>query len=158
MLPKLPEINKGLIQDVETTLVSLNVEKDEAKALTDLNFVNNGPILTMEDRYFIYEVLGMLKKVGYEETYKFLNQGWEYSLGIRKKMLFESPLMRRAREKFQVDMEIYRNKPDPVTHGEKCLKCQSDSTISITTQTKSSDEISTIKVKCLQCGFRWTAQ
>ena len=73
-------------------------------------------------------------------------------------MLFENPLMSPLKEKFAIDMEIYRNKSDVVVGSEKCRRCKSESTISSEKQTRCADEMTSIKVYCNDCGFKWTAQ
>ena len=158
---------KFSVKSVASILTSLKKEdgnplvtSEEAKNLYSLNFQNGDSVLTMEEKWFVYEITWLLNKVGYDKTYNYLSADWEKVLGstnIRKKMLFENPLMAGTREKFLLDMEIYKTKVE-VEAGETCKKCGSDSTISISSQMRSADEAATIKVTCLQCGYRWTAQ
>jgi DNA-directed RNA polymerase subunit M/transcription elongation factor TFIIS len=54
-------------------------------------------------------------------------------------------------------MEVFKSKLE-VSAGEKCKKCGSENTISISAQTRSADEAQTIKIQCLDCKFRWTSQ
>ena len=135
--------------------------KDEANNLSNLKFKNGENILTMEYRWFVYEIVWLLVKLGYEPTFNYLTTNWEDIFGItniRKKMLFENPLMASAREKFLLDMEIFRNKTDLVHSGEKCKRCQSDATVSVVSQTLRCDEIQTIRQYCTSCSFKWRAQ
>ena len=166
-----PSINKKTIKSVEKTLTSIKnkdgkplTTSDQAKTLSNLKFAQSGEkILTMEDRNFLYEIIWMLsqEKVGYEGTYNFLITSWEKLLGqhnIRNKMLFENPLLSQEREKFLVDLEIYRDKVDIEEGGENCPKCQSSSTVSISKQKLSADEMSTITIWCTDCKYKWYAQ
>ena len=41
------------------------------------------------------------------------------------------------------------------TFGVHCPKCKSDNVYEKAIQTKSSDEISTIFMECLSCGYKW---
>ena len=160
-------IPKFDIKSINNTLISLKKEdgsslvtKDQSEALSSLKFENGEFILTLEDRNFLYEIMWMLNEVGYDISYNFLSANWEKVLGshnIRKKMLFENPLLEKARDKFKLDLDIYKTKVE-VSAGEKCRKCGSIETISITKQTRSCDEAPTIKISCLSCKYRWTAQ
>ena len=136
------------------------VTEQEAKNLTELKFENGENKLSMKHPYFTYEIAWLLRETGYEKTYNFLSTNWEEVLGsedIRNKMLFENPLMSPAKDKFIKDMNIYKEKIT-VEAGEKCKKCGSTETISVTKQTRSADEAATIKITCLSCKFRWSAQ
>jgi len=136
------------------------VSSEEAKNLSDLKFNSGESKLIKEHPYFNYEIIWLLKEVGYEKTYNFLSVDWEKILGeedIRKKMLFENPLMRPSKDKFLLDMNIYKEKIS-VEAGEKCRKCGGAETISISKQTASADEQVSIKLRCLSCKFSWRAQ
>ena len=136
------------------------VSDSEAKTLSELKFKSGENILTFQDKNFLYEIVWLLDKVGYEKTYNFLSTDWEKVFGtqnIRKKMLFENPLLAPARDQFLLYMEVFKSKLE-VSAGEKCKKCGSENTISISAQTRSADEAQTIKIQCLDCKFRWTSQ
>lgn len=137
------------------------VSSDEANNLANLKFNNGELILSLQERWFIYEIFWLLNKTGYTTTYNYLTVDWEKIFGehnIRKKMLFENPLMSKTKDKFLLDMEIYRNKIDVVEGGEKCRRCHSDATVAVEKQTRSADEQVTIKIYCTSCKFKWTAQ
>lgn len=161
MLPKVK--SKGIIDILSsikkedgTDLITIS----EAENLSNLKFENGENILTLQDKNFLYEIIWMLTKVGYEKTYNFLSTNWEKIFGpqnIRKKILFENPLLAPAREQFDLYMEIFKSKIE-VSAGEKCKKCKSENTISISAQTRSADEAQTIKIQCLECKFKWSAQ
>jgi DNA-directed RNA polymerase subunit M/transcription elongation factor TFIIS len=137
------------------------VTTEEATNLANLKFKNGEPILNMQHRWFVYEIVWLLTVVGYTPTYNYLSMDWEKIFGeynIRKKMMFENPLMSPAKEKFAVDMEIYRNKPELVEGGEKCRRCQSEATVSTEMQKRRCDENVNIIIWCSSCGYKWTAQ
>jgi DNA-directed RNA polymerase subunit M/transcription elongation factor TFIIS len=139
------------------------VNKQDAINLANLTFRDGENILTLDDTNFLYEIIWLLSKVGYEKTYNFLSVDWEKVFGsnedvnVRRKILFENPLMEKARDKFLLDMEIYRTKIE-VEAGEKCPKCGSNETISAERQIRSCDEAATIFVYCISCSFKWRAQ
>jgi len=155
----LPNLSKK--ESVSSVLKKLDIlTNEQIKNLTGLKFSNGENILNLEDRNFLYEIVWLIKEKGYDIAYNFLSADWEKVLGshnIRKKMLFENPLMEPAKDKFYLDMNIYKTRVE-VEAGEKCRKCGSTETISLTKQTRSADEAATIKITCINCKFRWTAQ
>ena len=157
---ELPSLSKK-VKDVSGILVSLGgITKSEANTLSGLKFSNGEKILSLEEVWFIYEMIWILKESGYEKVYNFLSVDWEKILGknnLRMKMLFENPLMEKTKEKFALDMEIYRNKVD-VEKGEPCKRCRSENTIAKGKFARSADEPEVIKIYCVSCGFKWTAQ
>ena len=170
---EIPKLSDKASRSLGTLLGSLKKDdgsalltKDQAAALTNIKLSNGENLILPEDRYFLLEVSNMVNKLGYEKTYEYLsnggNQKWDEKLGgfkdLRKKILFLSPLMQPARDKAQIDMEIYRNKPDVVIGGENCKKCGSNQVISTESQNRRCDEISTIMCACLQCSYKWRAQ
>jgi DNA-directed RNA polymerase subunit M/transcription elongation factor TFIIS len=137
------------------------VTTEEATNLANLKFKNGEAILNMQHRWFVYEIVWLLTVVGYTPTYNYLSMDWEKIFGeynIRKKMMFENPLMSPAKDKFAVDMEIYRNKPELVEGGEKCRRCQSEATVSVEKQILKCDEAVSIRIFCTSCGYKWRAQ
>jgi hypothetical protein len=164
--PPIPTITT---QSLTTILPSIKKEDgtpvvtyDQALALSSLKFKRGDNILTLTDRYFVFEVVNMLNTLDYEVVYNFLNAGWEKVFGsgpgLRKKILFDNPLMENAKEKLELDMEIYRNKIEVSKGAIDCKKCGSDETLSVEKQTRSADEPMTIMVTCLACNHKWRAQ
>lgn len=136
------------------------LSNDEIKELSSLKFRDGEYRLTLEDRNFVYEIVWLLKEVGFEKTYNFLSADWEKVLGsnnIRKRMLFENPLLERARDKFILDMDIFKTQVQ-VEAGEKCRKCGSEETISVVSYIRSLDEPPRVSVRCLACSYKWNAQ
>lgn len=164
---ELPKISKKTLKTVSDVLLDLKkedgtklVDKKQASQLVALEFEDGENILSLEYRWFLYEVVWMLDKVGFDQTYNFLSADWEKVLGshnIRKKMLFENPLMEKTKEKVFRDMDMFRNKVS-VEMGELCKRCGSENTVAVTQQTRSNDEMSSIKITCLSCGYKWMAQ
>ena len=163
--PDIPVIEK---QSLITMLPSIKKEDNsplvtpnQAIALTELKFNRGDNILTLADRPFVYEIVNMLNKLDYEIVYNFLNAGWEKvfgsGAGLRKKIIFENPLLSKSKDKLAMDMEIYRNKID-VEKGMFTCKCGSEETLSVSKQTRSADEALTVMVNCLACGKKWRAQ
>jgi DNA-directed RNA polymerase subunit M/transcription elongation factor TFIIS len=164
--PPVPEIATQSVTNVLPTLKKSNgsplLTYDQAVALSSLKFSTGEQILGLNNRYFVYEVVNMLNSLDYEVVYNFLSADWAKVFGnvhdLRKKIILENPLLEPSREKLQLDMEIFRNRVDVVKGAIDCKKCGSEETISVEKQIRSADEPMTIKVTCLQCGFKWTAQ
>lgn len=150
--------------------------KDEERLLTDdqinqlveipLSSNSKSKMLDKEHKYFLYEIGWMLREVGFDRVYNFLNVDWTKVFGeegrgknegLRKKILFENPLLSRTRERFNNDVDLFKDKVE-VEAGEPCKRCKSENTIAVTKQTKCLDEMSSIHITCLQCGFKWWAQ
>jgi DNA-directed RNA polymerase subunit M/transcription elongation factor TFIIS len=152
---------------LENMLLSLKkgetpvLNRDQAASLLSLKFSNDEPVLTMEDRGFVYEIVNLLMTVGYEDTYNFLKMNWEEKFGLspntRNMIIFENPLFETLKIKFINDTNFYKNKIE-VSAGEKCKKCGSIETISAERQCRSGDEAVSIRVTCLQCTHHWMAQ
>ncbi len=138
------------------------VDYNQALALTSLKFERGDPILTLEDRPFVYEIVNMLNELDYEVVYNFLNAGWEKvfgsGAGLRKKIIFENPLLVKAKDKLAMDMEIYRSKVEVSKGAINCRKCGSEETLSVSKQIRSADEPESILANCLSCKHRWRVQ
>ena len=165
MQPKLTKStasSKGMV----STLLAIKkngksiLTNDQAKDLSSLKFREGEYRLTLEDRNFVYEIMWLLKEVGYDKTYNFLSADWEKVLGshnIRKRMLFENPLLDRARDKFILDMDIFKTQVQ-VEAGEKCPKCGSEETMSVFEYLRSLDEPPVQKNSCVSCKHKWRSQ
>ena len=165
-LPAVPEITT---QSLTNLLISTKkpdgsqlVDYNQAIALTNIKFSSGEPVLTLNYRYFIYEVINLLSSLDYDIVYNFLSTDWIKVFGnisdIRKKILLENPLLEPAKQKLQMDMEIYRNKLDVGVGVFSCKRCLSKETISLEVQNRSADEQMTVKVTCIHCGYKWRAQ
>lgn len=167
--PSMPKISQPDVQSVSGILTSLT-QKDgtplvtpvQADELSQMVFAGTDRlILTLGHRYFVYEIIWLLHEVGYDAVKNFLSQDWISLLGphhIRKKVLFENPLLDPAREKLALDMEIFRKEVDVVKGAVDCKKCSSSETMSIEKQKRSGDEMGSIKIYCMDCGYEWYAQ
>jgi len=138
------------------------VDYNQELALTSLKFQTTGePVLTLEDRPFVYEVVGLLNQLDYEIVYNFLSANWDKIFGtvpdIRKKIILDNPLLQGARDRLAMDMEVFRGKTD-VAKGVLCKRCGSEETISVERQIRKSDEPVSIFCYCQACSYKWQAQ
>ena len=164
--PAIPTTPKTSISDILQSIKKSDgtplVNYNQALALTSLRFTSGEPVLSLTDRYFVFEVTNLLNQLDYEVVYNYLSANWEEVFGsgprLRKNILFMNPLMDPAREKMALDMEIYRNRIEVAKGAVDCPKCGSDETISIERQIRSGDEGASIFCSCVQCRHRWRAQ
>ena len=164
--PNVPYIPTQTVSGILTALRKPDgtplVDYNQALSLESLKFQRGDNILTLEDRPFIYEIVGMLSILDFPIVYNFLNAGWEKAFGaetdLRRKIIFENPLLEKSKDKLAMDMEIYRSKVEVTIGAFDCRKCHSQETLSVMSQTRSADEAATIKVTCLQCNHKWKAQ
>lgn len=164
IVPNVPYIPTQTVSGILTALRkpdgSSLVDYNQALSLESLRFSTGEAILTLENRPFIYEIVGMLSVLDFVIVYNFLNAGWDkiFDGDIRKKIIFENPLLEKSKDKLAMDMEIYRSKVEVAMGAYNCRKCGSQETLTVTSQTRSSDEPMTVRVSCLQCQYKWTAQ
>lgn len=137
------------------------LNSDQASALSSLKFSQSGELILNVD-YFLYEVVNMLYSLEYSIVYNFLSVNWETIFGagpeLRHKILFDNPLMDPAKEKFDVQMDIFRTTVEVEMSIQSCYRCGSNQTVALQSQRRGSDEPMTIKLTCLSCNNRWTAQ
>lgn len=132
---------------------------EQINALTSIQFTDSRqPILTFEDRDFLYEIIWLLKheKGGFNVTYQFLNQDWAKVLSgndfaKRKALIFMNPLLEKASKNLLVNVELFHNNVDAQVGIYKCKFCGSENTIAYEMQIRSADEPAKITVKCNHC-------
>ena len=161
--PPVPNIKTQSLVALLPTIQKENgtqlINYDQSLSLTSLKFKRGDHILTLEDRPFVYEIVNMLNTLDYEIVYNFLNAGWEnvfgQGAGLRKMILFENPLLKSAKDRLDMDMEIYRNNVGVVKGAMDCKKCGSEETLTVEKMTRSSDEPMTLFHNCLSCQYKW---
>ena len=164
--PNIPHIPTQTVSGILTVLRKADgtplVDYNQALSLESLKFQRGDNILTLEDRPFVYEIVEMLTAFDFTIVYNFLNAGWEKVFGsetdLRRKIIFENPLLEKSKDKMAMDMEIYRSKVEVAMGAYNCKKCQSSETLTVSRQIRSADEPATIMVSCLQCQHKWKAQ
>lgn len=162
--PVLPASKKG---DIVSLLSNLKKESGgslinsvQASNLVNLKFKNGENILTFEHIYFVYEIAWLLQEKGYDIVFNFLSTNWENVFGefnLRKKILFENPLLDKAKDKFYSDMDIFKTRVE-VSEGEKCPRCQSKETIVVSAQSRRCDESESQYASCTICTYKWRLQ
>jgi hypothetical protein len=134
--------------------------REQINALVSLTFSDsNRPILTFEDRGFLYEIIGLLEnaKGGFNVTYKFLNNDWAKTMpgndfAKRKSILFLNPLLEGSRKALLVSVELFNNNVEPQIGLYPCKFCGSENTKAYEMQIRSADEPAKITVVCGHCN------
>ena len=162
----LPKIKTDDLNSILSSLTNSEGSKlltpNQVNDLMSLQFSDGELMLTLEDRYFVYEVVNMVNSIGYDATYNFLSVDWIAVFGpvydIRDKIILVNPLLEQAKMKQLMDLEVLTGQIEVSKGDVDCRRCGSEETISVSKQSRSSDEPMTIKVTCLQCRYKWTAQ
>ena len=162
----LPKIKTDDLNSILSSLTNSEGSKlltpNQVNDLMSLQFSDGELMLTLEDRYFVYEVVNMVNSIGYDATYNFLSVDWIAVFGpvydIRDKIILVNPLLEQAKMKQLMDLEVLTGQIEVSKGAVDCRRCGSEETISVERQQRAADEPMTIKVTCLQCRYKWTAQ
>lgn len=65
------------------------------------------------------------------------------------------PSLDNTRINYNIQKDIFRNKPMVVKGFYKCKKCQSERTVDYQVQLRRADEPMTVTIQCLDCKFSW---
>ena len=173
-LPSLPKVSEESVFSVLTNLSNKSgnklVTNEQALILADIVFPGTDEkVLTINNRYFLFEIVGTIMDKDYETTKIFLEHDWintykddhndndEISYDeVRKFMLMQGPTMLKARNKFNTDLDIYRNTIEITVGSHKCKRCGSTNTMSLPVQNRAADEATAFKVTCVDCKNKWT--
>jgi DNA-directed RNA polymerase subunit M/transcription elongation factor TFIIS len=151
------------IETAATILTRTNLlTQEQIAGLTELT-IGGEPLLSAADRNAIYEVIGLIAKLGYDATYEYLSSSVaNVQVGdlmtinrVRKNLVWMSPTMEKPRHKYEVDVEIKRNKTEVVAGASRCGRCGSEEVMTAQRQTRSADEPMTNFNLCVSCGNRW---
>lgn len=150
-------------KSIETLLSDIGLSNEQITELLSLEYTDyvlendefipkSFKILSLDDRYFVYELLGLLLKIGYDNTLTYLKSSiWS----SRREIIFSMPTLEQSREKLYININIFRNKSIVSEGIFKCNRCGSRRTVSSQKQIRSADEPMTVTVTCLQCSLTW---
>jgi DNA-directed RNA polymerase subunit M/transcription elongation factor TFIIS len=150
---------EGAIQSFEALLTKyaedLHLSKKDLDKLTNLK-KNGEYLLTVNNFGFVYEIFGMLKSLGFQETYAFLEKmGLEKgSSKVSSKNILDSQLFEREETLYQAEIARLRDEFQVKLKGlYNCTKCGSQNTIdTISSRQRSSDEAIVYDITCQDCG------
>lgn len=145
--------NALLVNNLPITLVGPR----EIQELRELHFPDGTSILSLSDRPLMYEVVGLILNLGLKTTADGYTLGREFLTRVQSSadIIFNSPLLREAQEKYQIDYEILRTKVKVAPGVTPCPRCGSKEVVYVEKQIRSADEPMTIKFTCLACGKKW---
>lgn len=114
-----------------------------------LKATKKGRLLLSKSLGQAFEVMALVKELGFDKTYEFLTskEFKDYA-----DLLFNFPTISNQKEKVKTEIALITSKLNAVESEFECRKCHSFNTLAIEKQTRSADEASTVKVKCLDCS------
>ena len=111
-------------------------------------------LLSLKDRPLLYDILGLLNYMGFEDAYEYLkkNQKEENGYSIVK----NSPPYNEAKRRYFLDITEQLRAENNIIDGiYDCPKCSSKKVTTELKQTRRADEAMTVINTCTNCGFLW---
>lgn len=132
-----------------------SLTEEQINKLLKLKNNNGESLLTLKNRFFLAEVVGMIVMQGFEDCYKYLQSKQKKTVND---IIKSSELMQEAKLHFYLDLtEQLREKANEQESIYKCLRCGARRVKTEVRQTRSADEPATEFNNCRECGFAWTA-
>ena len=146
----------GASQSVEALLVKYGPDFGLSKKQIDtlLNLQRDGEyILSSSNINFVYELISMIKAIGYDETLIYL-QNLESGKRLTAKSILDSVMFEREETLYQAETSRIRDLFQvKVSGANKCNKCGGYNTLStISGGQRSSDEALNYDILCQDCG------
>ena len=155
-LPAPSRKSEGVFQSFESLISEyaddLNLTKKDISKLSSLK-KNGEYLLTSNNFPFVYEVIGMLRTNGFQDTYEYLEK-----LDVKgkpiSKIIFSSPTFEREETLYQAEIARLRDEFNVKIVGlYSCRKCGSQNTLdTISSKQRSSDEAMIYDITCQDCG------
>ena len=155
-LPAPSRKSEGIVQSFESLISEyaddLNITKKDIIKLSNLK-KNGEYILSSNNFNFVYEIIGMLRVNGFQDTYEYLEK-----LDIKgkpsSKLIFNSLLFEAEETLYQVEIARIRDEFNVKIVGlYACRKCGSQNTLdTISSKQRSSDEAMIYDITCQDCG------
>lgn len=150
-MSKLPK--KDTTLGILTKIFPEEKSKD-LKKLLDLKFKDE-KLFSIEAKNFLYEIISMIRDIGYPATYDYLKEAVSSS-GTRRQILDNSPQYRKIAEKNFMEKVNNLRKKEKIEGIYTCGKCGSKETVTSQKQVRAADEPATDFNTCLKCGNKWT--
>ena len=144
------------VDTVKSILSKVNVrgEKLTEKQISNLMKLKLGKdlLFSLKDRNFILDAVGLINKIGFDETYDHLKK---YSKeNIRFNIIKNSEPFLPAKQRFfseiTKDLRTVANESFI-----PCKRCKEYKVETVTKQVRSADEGETTFNKCRNCGYQW---
>lgn len=155
-LPAPSRKSEGIVQSFESLISEyaddLNITKKDIAKLSNLK-KNGEYILNSNNFNFVYEIIGMLRVNGFQDTYEYLEK-----LDIKgkpsSKLIFNSTLFEAEETLYQAEIARLRDEFNVKIVGlYSCRKCGSQNTLdTISSRQRSPDEAMIYDITCQDCG------
>lgn len=143
----------NVIRDINMSLPIALIGPTEIEVIKGLTFKSDGsPIFNLFNRYPIYDAVAIILLMNYYNGIEFLR-----TVRNSDDLTYGSPLMKSAREKYVMDLEILRVKIEviPGTGQFTCRRCHGNNVLYAEKQMRSADEPTSIKLRCVDCDHHW---
>lgn len=161
-------------------IVTQNLSSSQANTILNIKYPgSNTSIINDSNLDIVYQILGLLKRVGYDETVGLMQgqsiltsqQLYKNSLILRDEGKTGTPTFTKSDideaimygastynevNRIYLDNAKILREPTLVNKGAvDCVKCGSDKTSSTVKQTRAADESASVFNRCQACGFKW---
>ena len=129
------------------------LEKNQIDKLIKLKH-NDNAMLSLKNRPFLYDIIGLVKILGFDKAYEYLkkNQKREHDIDILK----QAPPFREAKVEYYVNLTAQiREKAEQKLSIYECPRCKARNVQTETKQTRRADEAVTEINTCRECGHTW---
>ncbi len=128
----------------------LNLSSEEIQLLLFCKYRKNDSLIFNDEDTDVYDnIAETIMKFGFEATYDFLSEVYNY-----KELIF-SPIEKQGMAKIISESDKITYKVSGVKGLAICSKCGNDEIIIYTKQERSADEATSEYYICAKCGNRW---
>jgi DNA-directed RNA polymerase subunit M/transcription elongation factor TFIIS len=130
-----------------------HLEKPQIDKLTKLKYENEA-MLTLKDRAFLYDIIGLIEILGFEESYEFLKK--EQKSINKLDIIKKAPPFKEARLQYYLNItEQIREKANEEESIIQCPRCKQRRVKVMLRQDRRADEGITSYNLCLECAHSW---
>jgi DNA-directed RNA polymerase subunit M/transcription elongation factor TFIIS len=127
------------------------LNEEQIKTLMSLKNTEGEDINIMNDRDFIYEMIGLINDIGYNKVLALVKNNQSH---MNDKLFFDLDIYNEEREKYYDDIKKLREKIQ-LTNGKRCTKCGNKNTLTNERQMRSGDEGATVINFCVDCQIQF---
>jgi len=125
---------------------------EKINELTGLTTPTGQPLLSFDRREELYEAVGLIKDVGYDDGLLFLRDMAEQG---KTAFIWELPTLKSSKRRLEREIQLKLDKKQGIRGIATCGKCGSDNIDFSQLQTAGGDESMTTFYACLNCGAHW---